>query len=115
MNAKDSAPGADIAGTLDALHPDLNHPTRLAMLAGLRNRERAEFKLVRETLGVSDSVLSRQMTTLEKAGLLTVSKGFVGKRPRTWLAITEDGRTALTRHLAALRTIAEAQFGEQED
>jgi Winged helix DNA-binding domain len=36
-----------------------------------------------------------------------VRKGYVGKRPRTWLSLTAAGRTAFDRHLAALRAIAE--------
>ena len=70
---RDDAPSQDFAESLDALHPDLNHPTRLAILAGLQNRDRAEFRLVRDSLGISDSVLSRQMSGLEKSGLLTLS------------------------------------------
>jgi hypothetical protein len=35
-----------------------------------------------------------------------VDKGYVGKRPRTWLSLTPAGRQAMTRHLEALRAIA---------
>lgn len=103
-----------VGAQLARLHTDLNHPTRLAMLAGLRGRQRAEFKLVRDSLGVSDSVMSRQMSTLEKAGLLAVDKGFVGRRPRTWLSITSRGHTVLEEHLAALRELATADFGDAD-
>ena len=68
--------------------------------------ERAEFAYVRDNVEVSDSVLSKQMSALEQAGYVKVSKGFVGKRPRTWLALTKDGRRRFGRHLNALREIA---------
>ena len=48
------------------------------------------------------------MSTLEQAGYVKVRKGYVGKRPRTWLSLTRNGRTAYTGHLAALREIAGA-------
>lgn len=55
---------------------------------------------------VSDSVLSKQVSTLERAGYVTVDKGYVGKRPRTWLSLTTSGAAAFRAHCAALRSIA---------
>jgi DNA-binding MarR family transcriptional regulator len=59
---------------------------------------------------VSDSALSKQVSVLESAGYVKVQKGYVGKRPRTWLSLTRAGRDAFTTHLAALGRIA-AQAG----
>ncbi len=70
--------------------------------------DEAEFALVRDEVEVSDSVLSKQVSTLEQAGYVRVRKGYVGKRPRTWLSLTRAGRAAWTAHLAALREIAGA-------
>ena len=88
---------------------DLIHaPVRFSIMATLEGADRAEFRFVRDAVEVSDSVLSRQMSTLEDAGYVAVTKGHVGKRPRTWLAMTEKGRSAYTEHLSALRAIAGA-------
>ena len=39
-------------------------------------------------------------------------KGYVGKRPRTWVSLSTTGRSALQRHVAALRqVIAVAERG----
>ena len=62
---------------------------------------------MRDTVEVSDSVLSKQAAQLEAAGYVKIRKGYVGKRPRTWLSLTPTGRTAYTGHLEALRAIAE--------
>lgn len=51
-------------------------------------------------------MLSKQVATLEQAGYVKVRKGYVGKRPRTWLSLTRSGREAFTRHVSALREIA---------
>jgi len=83
-------------------------PVRFSIMATLAAASKAEFGFVRDTVEVSDSVLSKQVTTLEKAGYVKVTKGYVGKRPRTWLALTPTGLTAFTNHLATLRAIAEA-------
>lgn len=79
---------------------------RLSIMAALQEVERAEFALVRDSVEISDSALSKQVATLESAGYVDVTKGRVGRRPRTWLSLTPTGRNALTRHLSALRAIA---------
>lgn len=45
---------------------------------------------------------------------MKVTKGYVGKRPRTWLSITADGRQAFTDHCEALRAIATGQLDAQD-
>ena len=45
------------------------------------------------------------MTLLENAGYVTVIKGYQGKRPRTWLTLTEAGRAAFTEYVTALDEI----------
>ena len=84
------------------------------MMALLAGAERVEFSFVRDHVEVSDSVLSKQMSALEQAGYIKVRKGFVGKRPRTWLSLTGEGRRVFTRHLAALREIAQGNGASLE-
>jgi DNA-binding MarR family transcriptional regulator len=83
----------------------VHQPVRFSLLAALAKADELEFRFLREALGVSDSVLSRQVSTLEDAGYLTVRKGYVGKRPRTWLSLTDSGRTTFEDHVQALREI----------
>ncbi|WP_336650739.1 transcriptional regulator [Kocuria rosea] len=84
----------------------IHAPVRLSIVAALAQVDEAEFAHVRDTVEVSDSVLSKQATQLETAGYVKIRKGYVGKRPRTWLSLTPAGRTAYTGHLEALRAIA---------
>jgi DNA-binding MarR family transcriptional regulator len=96
-------------GTGHARHrlDDVIHaPVRFSIVAALASVDQAEFAVVRDAVEITDSALSKQVATLEGAGYLAVSKGYVGRRPRTWLALTKQGRLALERHLAALREIA---------
>jgi len=83
----------------------LGHAVRLSVMAALAGVDRAEFAFVRDTVEVSDSVLSKQVATLEAAGYVEVEKGRVGRRTRTWLRLTPAGGAALNRHVAALRAI----------
>ena len=86
----------------------LAHPVRFSIVALLAAANKVEFSFVRDHVEVSDSMLSKQISALEQAGYIKVEKGFVGKRGRTWLSITRDGRRTFDRHLAALREIASA-------
>lgn len=83
----------------------IHAPLRLRVCAMLDGVERARFSLVRDALGVSDSVLSKHATTLQAAGYLTVVKEAVRGRVLTDLALTPAGRAAYRGHVAALRAI----------
>lgn len=80
-------------------------PLRLSIVGVLSAAKEVEFRFLRDVLSVSDSVLSRQLTQLEEAGYVHVRKGYVGKRPRTWLSITGLGSEVLARHMHALQEI----------
>ncbi|MFJ7194627.1 MULTISPECIES: winged helix-turn-helix domain-containing protein [unclassified Streptomyces] len=95
-----SAPGEP------AIDAAINHPTRLAVVAFLSACDEAEFATVRGSCQVSDSMLSKIASALEGIGYLAIRKGYVGKRPRTWLSLTPAGRQALALHVAALQGIA---------
>ena len=84
----------------------LGHPVRFSLVAALAQTEEIDFGTLRNHLQVSDSVLSKQATTLESAGYVKVRKGYIGKRPRTWLKLTNEGEQVWRSHLAALREIA---------
>ncbi|OKH98092.1 ArsR family transcriptional regulator [Streptomyces sp. CB02923] len=106
MTAGQSPGGPRGSHPRHALVPLLNSPVRLSVVAALAPVERAEFAVVRDLIEVSDSALSKQAAMLEAAGWVAVSKGRAGRRPRTWLALTAEGRTVYERHLTALRAIA---------
>lgn len=84
----------------------MHNPVRFSIVAALNSVDEVEFALLRDAVEVSDSVLSRQASMLEERGYVRIRKGYVGKRPRTWLSLSGDGRDAFDRHLAALREIA---------
>ena len=84
----------------------LLNPVRLSIVAALASVDEAEFGVVRDAVEVSDSVLSKQASTLARRGYVKFRKGYVGVRPRTWLSLTRAGRRTYERHLDALREIA---------
>ncbi|GAA1272126.1 MULTISPECIES: winged helix-turn-helix domain-containing protein [Planotetraspora] len=85
----------------------IHAPVRLSIMAALAVSEKADFRFLRDTIEVSDSLLSKHILTLEEAGYVRVEKTFVGKRGRTWLSLTERGRAAFNAYTDVLRRITE--------
>lgn len=94
-----------------AIDENFHSPVRFAIMATLAGLDKAEFAFVRDAIGASDSSLSKQASALEAVGYLSIIKGHVGKRPRTWFSPTPAGRAAFTGHLEALRALAETAAG----
>ena len=86
--------------------PVVHAPPRLQVCGLLAVVDTMEFATVRDTVGVSDSVLSKHVKQLEEAGYVTVRKATVASRQRTSLALTAAGRCAFDAHVAELRRIA---------
>ncbi|MGO1561689.1 hypothetical protein CZ771_08735 [Actinomycetales bacterium JB111] len=89
------------------LDATLTLPVRLSIVAALSRVHKADFRSLRDLVEVSDSALSKQLTVLEDATYVEISKSRSGRQARTWVTLTPDGRAALEGHLAALRAIAE--------
>jgi DNA-binding MarR family transcriptional regulator len=87
------------------LDDTVHQRVRLGILAVLSEARRADFAYLKDALGLTDGNLSRHIAVLEQAGLVTVVKGFEGKRPRTWVEATRAGRRALAAEVKALREL----------
>jgi DNA-binding MarR family transcriptional regulator len=78
----------------------------LQICAFLTPLQEAEFQVLRDELGVSDSVLSKHLKQLEQAGYVTFRKGEVKGRQRMWASLTKTGRKAFSVHIQELSRIA---------
>jgi DNA-binding MarR family transcriptional regulator len=91
----------------EAAFDDLIHaPLRLQMCAMLAPVQSLPFADIRDGLEISDSVLSKHLSALAKAGYVMVSRVRANSRSRRQVTLTKLGRTALRGHLAALQAIA---------
>ena len=80
-------------------------PARLQLAAMLASVDEMEFATARETLDVSDSVLSKHLSQMQEVGYVRLRKAALDGRQRTWLSLTGKGRKALDRHLSSLESI----------
>ena len=85
---------------------ELIHPsTRLSIVALLAAADWVEFTFVRDHLGLSDSALSKQLSTLEQAGYIDTQRPVSDRRRRVRARLTPTGRAAFHGHVAALQAI----------
>ncbi|MCW3098068.1 MAG: regulatory protein ArsR [Chthonomonadaceae bacterium] len=104
-------PIASNAIALEALHElddAIHQKARLGIMSTLLTLREAEFKLLKETLALSDGNLSTHLALLEERGYIESRKEFVRKKPRTTYTPTEAGRAAFQRYLSALERIIRA-------
>lgn len=93
--------------------PIIHANNRLQVCALLSPVDEVEFAALRESLDVSESVLSKHLKVLEDAGYVALRKASLDSRQRTWAFLTPHGRRALAGHLAELRrVVAMAQAAE---
>ena len=86
----------------------IHSPNRLRICAALSAAREVEFATLERGLGVSKSLLSKQLRVLIDAGYVAVErKPQPFGRPRTWVGLTSAGRRAYRNHVAALRKIIE--------
>ena len=91
---------------------ELIHPsTRLAITSLLAAADWVEFAFIRDQLALSDSALSKQLSTLEGAGYVVLERQLNGRRHRLRARLTPAGRSAFDGHVEALRQIVGAADG----
>ena len=86
----------------------IHQQTRLQIMAtlrALREGEAIEFTRLKAIVQATDGNLGAHIATLEDAGYIQVMKDFIGKRPRTRVALTRNGRKAFASHVDYLRGI----------
>lgn len=90
-----------MSGFNDVIHP----ANRLSLMAMLANRDWVDFAFLRESLGVSDSTVSKQLAVLEDAGYLELKKLGKGPTRKTRVQITSAGQAAFDAHVGALQAM----------
>ncbi|MFG1928731.1 winged helix-turn-helix domain-containing protein [Cryptosporangium sp. NPDC048952] len=85
----------------------LSDPTRLAIMSVLDTVDWCDFAFLRDAVSLSDSALSKQLTTLKKNGDVEQQRTYLGRVPKTTVRATAAGRQRFLDHVRALRAIVE--------
>lgn len=106
---------AEEPGTHPALELDdaVHQKTRLALLTVLDEAGRADFPYLKRVLGLTDGNLGRHLDVLAQQDLIEITKGYEGRRPRTWASIAPKGRQALAAEMKLLAALL-ARFSDRD-
>ena len=76
----------------------IHEPGRLAILTVLSSVRDADFVFLQRATGLTKGNLSSHLAKLEAAGLVTIKKRFVHKKPNTNVALTAVGKQRIADH-----------------
>jgi len=102
------APYQELFESVESLDDVIHQKVRLGIMSALIARGDADFRLLKQTLGVTDGNLSIHLSKLEEVGYITSTKEFVRKKPHTTYAPTDLGKAAFTGYLAGLERIIQS-------
>ena len=89
----------------NGLNDVVHQRVRLGILTVAHEARQVEFGYLRTSLELTAGNLSQHLSVLESAGLITIDKGYAGKRARTWISLTTAGRAALREEIEQLRLL----------
>ncbi|MFM1816669.1 MAG: putative transcriptional regulatory protein ArsR family [Pseudomonadota bacterium] len=90
----------------DGLDRVIHEKARLGILTSLVGQPQGlGFQDLKQLCGLTDGNLSRHLVVLEEAGLVSVHKGYEGKRPHTSCKLTAKGRKRFLAYLEVLEQV----------
>jgi DNA-binding MarR family transcriptional regulator len=90
----------------DGLDRVIHEKARLGILTSLLSRpEGIVFNDLKSLCSLTDGNLSRHLSMLEEAGLISIWKGNQGNRPQTLIRITDVGRAKFQEYLLELERV----------
>ncbi len=90
---------------LNNINKAFDHRIRLGIMSILVVNEYADFKTLKELLGVTDGNLASHSKALEKVGFIIVEKQFIGRKPNTKYIATKLGKEEFKKHVEALEKL----------
>jgi DNA-binding MarR family transcriptional regulator len=90
----------------------IHEPARLMLMSYLSVLEGADFLFLMRQTGMTQGNLSSHLSKLEQAGYIEIQKTFVGKKPRTMVRATAQGREAFHDYRERMERILEESKGE---
>lgn len=94
----------------------VHEPARLSILTALLDTGGADFLLLLHLTGLAKGGLSAHLAKLEEAGLVETERGFVRRKTRTMVNLTDEGRTAIEGYWSNIEELrkAGAEWGARE-
>jgi DNA-binding MarR family transcriptional regulator len=77
----------------------------MAALVALPGDERMDFVSLKEISELTDGNLSSHLSTLEQAGYVSVTRSLEGKKTKTRICVTPQGREAFSHYVVELERL----------
>ncbi len=90
---------------LNNINKVFDHRIRLGIMSILMVNEYADFKMLKELLGVTDGNLASHTKALEREDYIIVEKSFIGRKPNTKYSTSSKGRKAFKKHINAIEKL----------
>jgi DNA-binding MarR family transcriptional regulator len=90
---------------LDPLDRLVHEPARLVILTALASCASADFVFLQRITGLTNGNMSAHIAKLSDAGLVTIEKRFVNRKPNTRVVLSTDGRRAVDEHWRRLEQL----------
>lgn len=90
---------------LAAFNKAFESRVRLGIMSILLVNEIVDFGTLKEQLQLTDGNMASHLAALEKAQYISITKKFVGKKPNTTYAVTEEGKKVFNLHVDALEKL----------
>ncbi len=87
------------------LNKSFESRVRLGIMSILMVNDFVDFGTLKEQLQITDGNLASHINALEKLEYIQIRKQFVGKKPNTSYASSEEGKKAFSEHLNALEKL----------
>jgi DNA-binding MarR family transcriptional regulator len=105
MTPDDPAPGPG-RFAYEGLDRVLHEKARLGVLVSLMTRpDGLTFGELKQLCSLTDGNLSRHLDALAEERLVSIHKGFSGRRPQTRVALTDEGRRRFLSYLGELERV----------
>ena len=96
-------------GEIDRL---IHEPSRLLIMAQLYVVECVDFIFLMRQTEMTQGNLSTHLNKLETGGYITVTKKFVGKKPRTLLALSKEGKESFKQYVSQMKKLFDGLHAE---
>ena len=90
---------------VNKLDPILHERVRLGIVGLLLRARELDFQSLRMALNVTYGNLASHLRKLEENNIIKVRKTFVGRRPRTYYQLTDEGKRRFLNYLENLKKI----------
>lgn len=94
-----------IGRQLPAIDRLIHEPARYNIMALLYVISRADFLFLQNQTNLTAGNLSAHVSKLDMGGYLKVEKEFLGKKPKTFLSLTESGREAFEDYRRSMKEV----------